>query len=154
MKNYWRNIDCTGRLYIPNDAKTGSNVEISPWNRLKSWARQMKRDTLALYLASRDPRVPWYAKAMAMTTAAYAFSPIDLIPDFIPVLGYVDELFILPLFIWLTVGLIPPDIMTELRAEADRRLAGTRPRNMAGAVVIVLIWLFLAVGIYYWFTTR
>jgi len=114
----------------------------------------MKRDTLSLYLASRDPRVPWYAKVMAMTTAAYAFSPIDLIPDFIPVLGYVDELLILPLFIWLTIRLVPPDIMTELRAEADRRMSGTRPRNMTGAVVIILIWVSVAAAVYYWFTTR
>lgn len=129
-------------------------MEISTWNRLKSWARRMKRDTLALYLASRDPRVPWYAKAMAMTTAAYAFSPIDLIPDFIPVLGYVDELLILPLFIWLTIRLVPVAIMTELRVEADHRLFDTRPRNMAGAVVIILIWLSVAAAVFYWFTTR
>ena len=105
----------------------------------------MKRDTLALYLAGRDPRVPWYAKAMALATAAYAFSPIDLIPDFIPVLGYVDELFILPLFIFLTVRLVPPDVMTDLRAEADIRLSDNRPRNMTAAVVIILIWLSIAV---------
>jgi uncharacterized membrane protein YkvA (DUF1232 family) len=129
-------------------------MEISTWNRLKNWALRMKRDTLALYLASRDPRVPWYAKAMAMTTAAYAFSPIDLIPDFIPVLGYVDELLILPIFIWLTIRLVPPDIMTELRAEADRRMSGTRPRNMTGAVVIILIWVSVAAAVYYRFITR
>jgi len=129
-------------------------MEISSWSRLKSWARRMKRDTLALYAASRDPRVPWYAKGMAMTTVAYAFSPIDLIPDFIPVLGYVDELFILPLFIWMTVRLIPPDLMTELRADADRRLCNTRPRNMTGAIVIILIWLIVAAAVYYWITTR
>jgi uncharacterized membrane protein YkvA (DUF1232 family) len=91
---------------------------------------------------------------MAMTTVAYAFSPIDLIPDFIPVLGYVDELFILPLFIWLSVRLIPPDIMTELRADADRRLTAACPRNMTGAIVIVLIWLIVAAAVYYWVTTR
>jgi uncharacterized membrane protein YkvA (DUF1232 family) len=119
------------------------------WNRLKSWARTMKRDTLALYLAARDPRVPWHAKAMAMATAAYAFSPIDLIPDFIPVLGYVDELFVLPLFIWISVRLVPPDVMTELRAEADRRLSDGRPRSKAGAVAIVLIWLSAAAAAYY-----
>jgi len=126
------------------ETKTDGGVDISMWNRLKTWARRMKRDTLALYLASRDPRVPWYAKAMAITTAAYAFSPIDLIPDFIPVLGYLDELVILPLFIWLTIRLVPPDIMAELRAEADQRLSDSRPRNMTGAVVIILIWLSIA----------
>jgi uncharacterized membrane protein YkvA (DUF1232 family) len=119
-------------------------MDIPMWERLKAWSRRMKRDTLALYLARRDPRVPWHAKAMAMATAAYAFSPIDLIPDFIPVLGYVDELFILPLFIWLTIRLVPPEVMTELRAEADSRLSANRPRSMAGAVVIVLTWLAVA----------
>ena len=84
-----------------------------------------------------------------MATATYAFSPIDLIPDFIPVLGYLDELIILPLFIWLTIRFVPPDIMTELRAEADRRLSGTRPRYMARAAVITLIWLSVSVGVYY-----
>jgi uncharacterized membrane protein YkvA (DUF1232 family) len=112
----------------------------------------MKRDTLALYLASRDPRVPWYSKALAMFTAAYAFSPIDLIPDFIPVLGYVDELSILPLPIWLTVRVTPSDIMAELREEAERRLSGTRPRNTAGAVAIAVIWLCLAGLVVCWVT--
>ena len=132
------------------EKKTDGSVDSSMWNRLKTWARRMKRDTLALYLASRDPRVPWHAKAMAMTTAAYAFSPIDLIPDFIPVLGYLDELVILPLFIWLTIRLVPPDIMAELRAEADQRLSDRRPRSMTGAVVIVLIWLSIAALAIYW----
>ena len=122
------------------------------WDRLKTWARKMKRETLALYLASRDPRVPWYAKTMAMATAAYAFSPIDLIPDFIPVLGYVDELFVLPLMIYLTVQLIPPDLMAEFRAEAESRLSGNRPRSTMGAVFIVLIWLSIAAMIVYWLT--
>ena len=120
------------------------------WNRLKTWAHRMKRDSLALYLASRDPRVPWHAKAMAIATAAYAFSPIDLIPDFIPVLGYVDELFVLPFFIWLTVRLVPTDVMTELRAEADRRLSNERPRSIAGAIVIGLIWLSIAAFAIHW----
>lgn len=114
------------------------------WARLKAWASLIKRDIMALYLASRDPRVPWYAKAMAMATAAYAFSPIDLIPDFIPVLGYVDELFVLPVFIWLSIRLVPPDVMVELRGEANRRLSGDRPRSIVGAVVIGTIWFCIA----------
>jgi uncharacterized membrane protein YkvA (DUF1232 family) len=122
------------------------------WYRLKTWARKMKRETLALYLASRDPRVPWYAKTMAMATAAYAFSPIDFIPDFIPVLGYVDELFVLPLMIYLTVQLVPSDLMVEFRAKADHQLKTARPRSMTGAVVIVLIWLSIAAMIVYWLT--
>jgi uncharacterized membrane protein YkvA (DUF1232 family) len=132
------------------ETKTGDSVDISMWNRLKTWARRMKRDTLALYLASRDPRVPWHAKTMAMVTAAYALSPIDLIPDFIPVLGYLDELIILPLFIYLTIRLIPPDIIVELRAQADQHLSENRPRSMTGAVVIILIWLSIFALVVYW----
>jgi len=132
------------------ETKTGDSVDISMWNRLKTWARRMKRDTLALYLARRDPRVPLHAKAMAMVTAAYALSPIDLIPDFIPVLGYLDELIILPLFIYVTIRLIPPDIMVELRAQADQHLSENRPRSMTGAVVIILIWLSIFALVVYW----
>lgn len=110
----------------------------------------MKRDTLALSLASRDPRVPWHAKAMAMATAAYAFSPIDLIPDFVPVLGYLDDLILPPLFIPLTIRLVPREVMAELRIEADHRLTTPRPRSTIGAVVIVLIWLSLAAATIYW----
>jgi uncharacterized membrane protein YkvA (DUF1232 family) len=129
-------------------------MEISTWNRLKNWARRMKRDILALYLARKDPRVPRLAKVMAMVTAGYALSPIDLIPDFIPVLGYLDDLIILPIFIYITIRLIPPDVMVELRAQADQRLSENRPRSMTGAVVIILIWLSVAAAVYYWFTMR
>lgn len=123
-----------------NDNGTGQSM----WNRLKNWARGMKRDIMALYIAGRDSRVPWYAKTMALATAAYAFSPIDLIPDFIPVLGYVDELFVLPLLIWLSVRLVPAEVMEDLRGEADRRLSGDRPRSVVGAFFICLIWLAIA----------
>lgn len=82
---------------------------------LKDWARAIKRDVHAIYLASRDPRVPWYAKALAAAVAGYALSPIDLIPDFIPVLGYLDDLIIVPLGIWLAVSLIPADVMSHYR---------------------------------------
>ena len=85
-----------------------------------------------------------------MVTAAYALSPIDLIPDFVPVLGYLDDLIILPIFIYLTIRLIPPDIMVELRAQADQRLSENRPRSMTGAVVIILIWLCIAVLVVWW----
>ena len=102
--------------------------------RLKSWARQIKRDVHALYLASRDPRVPWYAKVATVCVAAYALSPIDLIPDFIPVLGYLDELILLPLAVLLAVKLIPPPIMAEHRAAAA---AEERPTSHAGATVVI-----------------
>jgi uncharacterized membrane protein YkvA (DUF1232 family) len=132
------------------ETKTDNSVDISMWNRLKTWAHRMKRDTLALYLARRDPRVPWLAKVVAIATAAYAFSPIDLIPDFIPVLGYLDELIILPLFIYVTIRLIPPDIMMELRAQADQHLSENRPRSLTGAVVIILIWLLISTLVIWW----
>ena len=112
--------------------------------RLKSWAKAIKRDVLALYLAARDPRVPWYAKAMAFGTAAYALSPIDLIPDFIPVLGYLDDLLIVPAAILLTVRMIPHDVMAELRFEAEARLR-ERPTSVIGAAIIVFLWIGMAV---------
>ena len=95
---------------------------------------------LALYLAARHPRVPWYVKALAAVTAAYAFSPVDLVPDFIPILGYLDDALILPAAIALIVRLVPKDVMAELRQEAETRLAGERPRSRAGAVGIVALW--------------
>jgi uncharacterized membrane protein YkvA (DUF1232 family) len=141
-------------LSLWDGCKDGGDAVFAMWDRLKAWARGMKRDTLAIYLAGRDPRVPWYAKAMALATAAYAFSPIDLIPDFIPVLGYLDELVILPICILATVRLIPPEVMEELRDEADRRLSSGRPRSVTGAVVIVLIWLCALAAVAYWLLTR
>jgi uncharacterized membrane protein YkvA (DUF1232 family) len=110
--------------------------------RLRDWAYRVKRDVVALYLATRDPRVPWYAKAVAACVAAYALSPIDLIPDFIPVLGYLDDLIILPLGILAVVKLIPPEVMTEHRAAAT--LAAQRPVSRIAATAIFCLW---AVGI-------
>ena len=111
--------------------------------QLKNWALRLRRDVLALYLAARDPRVPWYVKALAALVAAYALSPIDLIPDFIPVIGYLDDLLILPLGIWLVVRMIPEALMQELRGKAAATLA-ERPKSTLAALMIVLIWLFVA----------
>ena len=112
-------------------------------DRLKSWATAIKRDVYALYLAARDPRVPWHAKALAGAVAAYALSPIDLIPDFIPVLGHLDDLIIVPLGILLVVRMIPPELMAEHRAIAARAIA--QPQSLAGAHVIITIWTALTV---------
>ena len=123
-------------------------------SKLKQWARALKRDAYAVYFAARDPRVPWYAKALGIAVAAYAFSPIDLIPDFIPVLGYLDELIILPLGIALVVRLIPPELMAEHRARAVA--VQDRPVSFAAAAAIVLVWLAalvitaLAARRYFW----
>jgi uncharacterized membrane protein YkvA (DUF1232 family) len=105
-------------------------------------ARQLKRETYALYLAYRDPRVPWYAKLLAACVVAYAFSPIDLIPDFIPVLGYLDDLVLIPLGIALSLKLIPPQVMAECRRRAAA--AEGKPTSRAAAAVIVAIWIGLA----------
>jgi uncharacterized membrane protein YkvA (DUF1232 family) len=110
--------------------------------RLRDWARTIKRDVHALYLAARDPRVPWYAKAVALAVAAYALSPIDLIPDFIPVIGYLDDFIIVPLGIVLAVRLIPPEVLAEHRATANE--LGKRPTSLTAAVVIVAVWIGLA----------
>jgi uncharacterized membrane protein YkvA (DUF1232 family) len=107
-------------------------------DRLRDWARVIKRDVDALYLASRDPRVPWYAKAMAVVVAGYALSPIDLIPDFIPGLGYLDDVILVPLGVLLVIRMIPPEIMAEHRDLAAA--AQQRPVSRTAAVVIGLIW--------------
>jgi uncharacterized membrane protein YkvA (DUF1232 family) len=113
-------------------------------SRLRGWARAIQRDVHAVWLASRDPRVPWYAKALAVCIAAYALSPIDLIPDFIPVLGYLDDAILLPLGILLVVRMIPKDVMAEHRAAAAS--AAERPTSTGGAIVIAAIWIALTVG--------
>jgi len=118
---------------------------IEPWRQR---ARHLKRETYALYFAVRDPRVPWYAKALAAGIVGYAFSPIDLIPDFIPVLGYLDELVILPLGVMAVRAMIPEGVLAECRERASR-LEG-KPRSWIAAVVIVAVWIALAVICGYW----
>jgi len=110
---------------------------------IERWARALRREVHAIYLAARRPRVPWYVKILAAAVAGYALSPIDLIPDFIPVLGYLDDLIIVPLGIWLVVSLIPGDVMAECRALAAE--AEQRPRSPRAAIVIVATWIVAAV---------
>ncbi len=112
--------------------------------RLRGWAKALKRDVVALWLAARDPAVPLGAKLLAGAVAAYALSPIDLIPDFVPVLGYLDDLILVPAGIWLAMRLIPPDRLEVHRAEATLR--AERPVSRAGAAAIVAVWV-LALGI-------
>ena len=119
--------------------------------QLRQWARTLKRDVVALYLAARDPRVPWYAKVVAACVAAYALSPIDLIPDFIPVLGYLDDVILVPLGIALAIRLIPPAILQEHRETASARIAN-RPTSRIGAAVIIIIWVILAALMIVWAT--
>ena len=120
--------------------------------RAKDWARSVKRDVLALGYAARDSRVPWYAKAVAAFAVAYALSPIDLIPDFVPILGYADDLVILPLAIMLAVKLIPEALMDEFRERASA--LASRPTSNAGAVLVVLVWIAVTVAIAIWLWPR
>ena len=119
--------------------------------RFRQWAREIKRDVLAIWIAARDPRVPWYAKLLAAVVAGYALSPIDLIPDFIPVLGYLDDVIIVPAGIILTVRLIPPELMAEFRAEAVRRVG--RPSSGVAAAVVAL-WILAIVATTRWIVLR
>jgi|SRR5689334_5303195 uncharacterized membrane protein YkvA (DUF1232 family) len=119
--------------------------------RLRDWARLIKRDVHALYLAGRDPRVPWYAKALAALVAGYALSPIDLIPDFIPVLGYLDDVILVPLGIAAVIRLIPPDVMAEHRAMAAA--AQERPVSRAAAIAVIVAWL-AAAAVCVWLLAR
>ena len=119
------------------------------FGRLKELAAQLKTETLTLYLAARDPRTPWYAKMLVAGVVAYALSPVDLIPDFIPVLGYLDDLLLLPLGIYLAIKLIPASVLADARQKA---LLGREPlaNSLSAAVIIVIVWLATAIilGIY------
>lgn len=113
--------------------------------RLRGWARSLQKETYALYLAARHPDVPWYAKAWVACVVAYALSPIDLIPDFVPILGYLDDLILVPLGIALALKMVPPAVMEACRAEAAQRTKAQGPQGRAAAIVIVIIWVLTVV---------
>ena len=115
-------------------------------------ARAIKRDVVAVWIAARDPRVPWLARAAAAAVAAYALSPIDLIPDFIPVIGYLDDIILVPLGILLVIKLIPPELMAEFRATALAREG--RPISWTGAVAIGTVWLLALAAVAWWVWSR
>jgi uncharacterized membrane protein YkvA (DUF1232 family) len=106
---------------------------------LKNKARAIKRDIVALWIAARDPRVPWPAQLMAALVTAYALSPIDFIPDFIPVIGFLDDIILVPLGIWIVVRMIPPALMAECREKAAQ-MEG-KPQSRMGAALIIMLWL-------------
>jgi uncharacterized membrane protein YkvA (DUF1232 family) len=118
-------------------------------DRLRQWAGAVKRDIHALYLAAGDPRVPWCAKVAAVAVAAYAFSPVDLIPDFIPLVGYLDDVLIVPLGILLAVKLVPADLMREFRASAANP-EGERALGTRGAAVVTLMWVVGILAAAFW----
>jgi uncharacterized membrane protein YkvA (DUF1232 family) len=127
-----------GYLIMKNDNKL---------TKFKNYARKLKQDLFVLYLSYKDNRTPWYAKAVAICVVAYAFSPIDLIPDFIPVLGYLDDLILVPLGISLALKLIPPHIIEENRTMAEEMKKNGKPKNWLVGILFILIWILLAVWI-------
>ena len=120
--------------------------------RLKTWAAALRLEALVLWFGSGDPRTPWYAKWLAIFIVAYALSPIDLIPDFIPILGYLDEILLLPGAIWLVLKLMPREVLLDSRARAQAWLEAHRPkpRNWIAAVAIVLIWIVALWALWAW----
>ena len=118
----------------------------------KRKAAQLKKQTLALYFALRDPRAPWYAKGLILLVVAYAFSPIDLIPDFIPVLGYLDDLIIVPLGVYLAIRMLPAQVMQECQAKAEQGLAQDLPQFKWMGVIVVAIWGLVILVVVLWLT--
>jgi len=129
---------------------------VSVFDRIKSWARRIKRDSVTLWFAYKDPRTPWAVKGLCVFVVAYALSPIDLIPDFIPVLGYLDDVLLLPALIWLAVRLLPPRVVEESRGKAEVWMTeqGKKPTSKAGAVVIVLVWAAVAYAAWRWWAAH
>jgi uncharacterized membrane protein YkvA (DUF1232 family) len=111
---------------------------------LKEQARRLKAQTYVLYLVARDPRTPWLAKLLAAGVVAYALSPVDLIPDFIPVLGYLDDLVLLPLGVWLAIRLVPAAVIDDARQRAASEVDGELPASRGAVVAVLVVWLLLA----------
>ncbi|MDR3064659.1 MULTISPECIES: YkvA family protein [Comamonas] len=124
-------------------------------DRLKAWAKRIRRDGVTLWFAGKHSATPWFAKALGLFVVAYALSPIDLIPDFIPVLGFVDDVLLLPGLIWLTVKLVPAPVLAECRALADTWMAekGRRPTSRTGAILIIVLWGATGVAAWCWWTS-
>jgi uncharacterized membrane protein YkvA (DUF1232 family) len=115
--------------------------------KIKTWVKNLKRQLFILYFAYRDERVPWYAKVFTACVVAYAFSPIDLIPDFIPILGYLDDVIIVPLGIMLALKMIPKDVLSDCEVKANERMKNGKPKNWIVGALILLIWCFLILWI-------
>lgn len=120
------------------------------WMRWRAWAEWLEDQVIVLWYAYRDPRTPWYARVFSAILAAYAFSPIDLIPDFIPLVGYLDDLLILPVGVLLVRRMIPTEVLSDCRALAEDRRAEGRPRPRWMAILIVCVWLGAAVVFAAW----
>lgn len=113
------------------------------FEKLRKRARGLKQEVYALYLAARDPRTPWHARALASLVAAYALSPLDLIPDFVPVLGHLDDLVIVPLGVFIALKMVPPQVMADARKRSEELLSQGKPISLAGAVLVIAFWLLV-----------
>ena len=120
--------------------------------RMKKWAKAVKRDGVTLWFATRHPGVPWYSKALGAFVVAYALSPIDLIPDFIPILGYLDDVVLLPGLIYLTIKTLPAPVLAECREQADEwmRVEGKKPSSRIGMLLILAIWIGVSWALWHW----
>lgn len=120
---------------------------------MQRWRQQLKKlkqETYAIYIACKDPRVPWYARLLAAVVVAYAFSPIDLIPDIIPIIGYLDDLILVPLGIALVIKLIPPAVLQDCRQQAAAAMAEGKPTNWVAAIIVVVVWFLLGIAAVFW----
>ncbi len=119
-------------------------------SNLRAWAKALKRDIITLWFALKHPLTPWHARAFAAVLTAYAMSPIDLIPDFIPILGYLDDLIIVPVGVWLLLRMVPTQVLTDSKDQADEwfRQGKTKPMSLWGLIIILLIWFFAAWATY------
>jgi uncharacterized membrane protein YkvA (DUF1232 family) len=117
-----------------------TNDQQNTWDRLKNWAKRLKNDLLALQIAVAEDLVPWHVKLLVLFTVGYALSPIDLIPDFIPVLGLLDDVLLLPFLIWLAIKMIPEEVMDYCRKEAVTRPPRKR-KNWVAGIIILLLWI-------------
>lgn len=114
--------------------------ESAAFQHIKNKARLLKREAFVLYFAYKDQRVAWYAKLFAICVVAYAFSPIDFIPDFIPILGYLDDIILVPLGVWLALKLIPAEVVKDCRAKAEELLSKGKPKNWLMGILFICIW--------------
>lgn len=131
-------------------------MSMSIASTLRAWAKRIKRDGVTLWFAGKNPQTPWYARALGVFVVAYALSPIDLIPDFIPILGYVDDVLLLPGLIWLTIKLLPPEVLAACRAAADEwmRMQGVKPTSKAGAILVLSLWIAVSAVTWWWLRSR
>jgi len=151
-------VGCDGfeaevHLNTRSNAPVRQRVSMAIFQRIRQWASRIKRDGVTLWFAYRHPGTPWFAKLLAAFVVAYALSPIDLIPDFIPVLGYLDDALLLPGLIWLNIRLIPADVLEECRQRADlwMKEQGAKPRSIAGAVLVLAVWIGAGAALWAWF---